>query len=119
MQRYLLLAVLAGCVPTTYAFTPSSNRPISPKPANCVFEVTTSEPQAPYDEVGVLELYNGDAPKTLDAFRKAIASQVCDAGGDVVIPTAGDTGGYAKGTILRYRQPLNAPVGGPHAGTAQ
>jgi hypothetical protein len=119
MQRFLILAVLAGCVPTTYSFTPSSSRPISPKPENCAFEVMTSEPTNPYDEVGVLELYNGDAPKDADKFRKLIAKQVCEVGGDVVMPTIDDKGRYTKGTILHYRQPLNAPVGGPHAGTAQ
>lgn len=101
MTRLLVLACLAGCVPTSYAYTPASSRPPASKPENCTFDIVTA-PQEDLEEVGVLQHYNGELPKTADAFRAAIAKQVCRVGGDAVIPVIDDKGRYVKGTVIRY-----------------
>jgi hypothetical protein len=102
MRGLVLLLLLVGCVPLSYAFTPSTNQPISGKPKGCKFEVPTSQPTEGYEEIGVLDHYNGDAPKNLDTFRKAVAEQVCQLGGDAVIAIANDKGEYTKGTVIRF-----------------
>ena len=110
MRRYLLLVVLAACTPTTYAFTPASNRPLSPKPENCAVDAVAGTPQKDYEELGVLEHYNGDVPKDIDVFKKAVHKQVCQAGGDGVIAIANENGRFAKGSVIRYTGPMAEPL---------
>jgi len=102
MRSLLALVVLAGCVPLSYTFTPSSNKPISKKPDNCEFKVFMSPPQDGYEEIGILDLYNGDAPKSTDTFRKAVAEQVCGVGGDGVIAMTNDKGLITKGQVIHF-----------------
>jgi len=110
MHRLIVLALLAGCAPSTYAWTPLSSKPVSPKPDNCKVEVVTSQPTANYEEVGTLEYYNGPLPKNPDKFRDAVAKQVCGAGGDAVIAIANDKGEYTKGTVIKYARDMASPV---------
>ena len=103
MKRFVLAAmVFAGCARTTYTFTPASAKGVVQSPENCTFEVLTSEPQKNYEEVGTLEYYNGKEPKTVEAFKKAVAKQTCKAGGDAVIAIANDKGQYTKGSVIHY-----------------
>lgn len=108
MSRLLALVVLAGCAPTTFAFSPTVPV-ISAKPDNCPVEVMTSPPQRTFQEVGTLDFYNGEEPKTLDAFKAAVAKQVCGVGGDAVIAISDDKGRFTKGTVIAYMGP-NVPV---------
>jgi hypothetical protein len=114
MQRLLLLAslvgCLAGCMSATYAWTPASNKPVSPKPDNCAVEVVTSQPQKAYEEIGTLKHYNGTPPKNTDGFKKAVAKQVCQAGADAVIAQANDKGELVNGTVIKYVPDFAAPV---------
>jgi hypothetical protein len=109
MSRVLPLLFLAGCTPTTFVFTPTMTQ-IHKKPGNCPVEVLTSEPTRGFQEVGTLQLYNGDAPKSLDDFKKAVAKQVCEEGGDAAIAIADDHGKYTKGTIVAYTTDSGAPI---------
>jgi len=115
MHRILLLIVLASCTPTTYTYSPSTQRPFSSRPDDCSFEVVTSAPSNNFEEVGTLQHYNGAEPKTVQEFKKAVAKQVCGLGGDAVIAIADDKGLYTKGTIIHYvtgpgqRMPSPAP----------
>ena len=105
MHRLLALtAVLlfGGCVSLSYAFTPATNKPISGRPAGCKFELHTSTPTQGYEEIGTLKHYNGDPPKDTEKFRKAVAEQVCEVGGDAVIATADAKGLYTTGSIIKY-----------------
>ena len=102
MHRLWVVVLLAGCVPTSFAYTPSSSRTFAGKPDDCTFEVTTSEPTNAYEEIGTLKHYNGDVPKTLEAFKKAVTKQVCHLGGDAVITHGDGNGGYPTGTIIHY-----------------
>ncbi len=104
MRRVLILALLAGCVPTSYTWTPASRRVFEERPKGCAFEVLTSQPERGYDEVGDLQHYNGDVPKNADDFKKVVADQVCGVGGDAVIVTRDDHGAITKGTVIRYTQ---------------
>ena len=109
--RVVVLAVLAGCVPTSYAYTPTATRGFPSRAAGCTFEVSTTEPTQAYEEVGTLTHYNGDVPKSLDDFKKAVSKQVCELGGDFVIVHGDGNGGYPDGTIVHFNQ-LPKPVPG-------
>src|SRR5689334_15873991 len=102
MYRVLPLIVLASCAPTTYTYSPTTQRPFPSRPDNCSFEVVTSDSSKSFEEVGTLEYYNGAEPKTVEEFRKAVAKQVCGVGGDAVIAITNDKGLYTKGTIIHY-----------------
>jgi len=104
MRRVLILALLAGCVPTSYTWTPASRRVFDERPKDCAFEVLTSPPERSFDEVGDLKHYNGDVPKNADNFKKVVTEQVCGVGGDAVIVTRDDSGGITKGTVIRYTE---------------
>jgi hypothetical protein len=101
-RLFVALVLVAGCVPLSYTFTPASNKPVIGKAKNCKFEVHTSQPTQGYEEIGILDHYNGDAPKNVEKFRKAVAEQVCQVGGDAVIATTDAKGLYTKGSIVRY-----------------
>lgn len=101
MRRILALALLAGCSPATFAFTPSV-KSIRAKPDGCPIEAMTSPPSRGFIEVGTLQLYNGDAPKSLEAFKKAVHKEACEEGGDVVIGISNDKGEFTTGSILQY-----------------
>lgn len=101
-MRFLALVLLAGCVPLSYTYTPSSNKPISAKPDNCKFEVYTNAPQEGFEELGTLDYYNGTAPKDPEAFKKAVADQVCGVGGDGVIAIRDDKGVITKGQVIHF-----------------
>ncbi len=104
MSRLLALAVLAACAPTTFAFSPTVPV-IAAKPDNCPVEVMTSPPSRTFQEIGTLDFYNGDEPKTLAAFKSAVAKQVCGVGGDAVIAISDDKGRFTKGTVIAYMGP--------------
>jgi hypothetical protein len=102
MHRFLVLLVLvAGCVPVSYAYTPASNKPVVAKPKDCKFDIHTTQPTQGYEEIGILDHYNGDKPKDVEKFRKAIAEQVCQVGGDGVVVTTNDNG-FTKASVVRY-----------------
>jgi len=102
MKRFLLLAVVAGCSPTTFSFTPASAKGVVVSPENCQLEILTNAPEKNYEAVGDLDYYNGEQPKNLDDFKKAVSSQACKAGGNAVIAIANDKGRYTKGTVIHY-----------------
>jgi hypothetical protein len=113
MSRLLALVLLAGCAPTTFAFSPTING-VRSKPDNCPVEVITSPPSRDFQEVGTLDFYNGTEPKTLDAFKQAVGKQVCQVGGDAVIAIQDDKGLFTKGRVLAYTDsgaPSTAPKG--------
>lgn len=102
MHRLLALILVAGCVPLSYAFTPASNQALREKPNGCTFVMHTTQPSEGFEEIGMLEHYNGDPPKDVEKMKKAIAEQVCQLGGDAVIVTANEKGQYTKGQVIRY-----------------
>jgi hypothetical protein len=97
----MVVVLAAGCVPTSYSYTPASSRSFGQRAAGCTFDVVTTPPTETYEEVGVLAHYNGDVPSNLDEFKKVVAKQVCGVGGDAVIASSNGTG-YDKGTIIHY-----------------
>jgi len=109
MQRLsfvVAIALAAGCVPTSYAYTPASSRSFEKRGESCAFEIVTTPPDKNFEEVGTLAHYNGDVPKDLDGLRKAIEKQVCNLGGDAVIAISEEGKGYSKATIIHWPRPF-------------
>ncbi|HEY5922511.1 MAG TPA: hypothetical protein VIV11_12605 [Kofleriaceae bacterium] len=105
MQRLMAIVtfvLFAGCVPLSYAYTPATSNPVARKPAGCKFDIHTTTPTQGYSELGTLKHYNGEAPKDTEKFRKAVAEQVCDVGGDAVIVTTNEKGLYTTGSVVKY-----------------
>jgi hypothetical protein len=96
------MVLLAGCVPLSYAFTPSTSQPIAAKPKGCKFDMHATEPSEGYEEIGTLQHYNGTPPKDLEKMKKAVSEQVCELGGDAVIATQNEKGQFTKGMVVRY-----------------
>jgi hypothetical protein len=103
MQRlFLALVLVAGCVPLSYTFTPASSQPVMAKPKGCKFEVVMSQPNEGYEEIGTLDYYNGEAPKDVNKFKKAVAEQVCQVGGEAVVATVDAKGVITKGSVIKF-----------------
>ncbi len=101
MHRLVVLVLVAGCVPLSYTYTPATNKPAVAKPKGCKFEVTGSTTQG-YEEIGIVALYNGDPPKSVDKFKSAVSDQVCEVGGDAVLAAPDEKGAYTKGSIVKF-----------------
>lgn len=98
-----VVALLAGCVGTTYSFTPSTKGEIARQPG-CEFQIVDTAPEAAFEEVGRLDHYNGPVPKSVDALRSAIKDRVCQVGGDVVIADPDPKGEYKTVTVVKLNQ---------------
>lgn len=107
----VLLLLVAGCTPLSYAFTPAGRSVVS-KPKGCTFEVRTSPPSEGLEEIGTLQHYNGKPTKSVDALKEAVAEQVCNVGGDAVIAIPDDKGELNNVTVVKwvsYADPVATP----------
>jgi hypothetical protein len=102
MHRLIVvLALFGACVPTSYTFSPTVKGTTKREPG-CAFSIIQAAPDEAYEELGTLKYYNGDVPTSEGAFRKAIASRVCDVGGHAVIPTRNEKGEYQTASVIKY-----------------
>lgn len=100
MQRLLVVFALAGCVPTSYSYSPTTRGEAArtPGPDGCEFKVFQSPPEEDFEEIGILKHYNGDLPKQEAELRKAIAPRVCEVGGHAVIVSRA----YETVTVIKF-----------------
>jgi len=104
MHRLLVaFALLTGCVSTTYSFTPSTKGEVA-RPDGCEFQIVDAPPADDFQEIGSLDHYNGDVPKTIEALRSAIKTRVCEVGGDMVIADPDMKGEYKKVTVIKLNR---------------
>jgi hypothetical protein len=96
--------VVAGCIQYAahYDYVPTTQTRAAPKPENCDFELLTTRPDRPYDELGIVEPAVKRASSVVE-FRDRIRADVCRAGGDAVLSEIGGSGLYERGTVIRYR----------------
>ena len=102
MHRLLAVVLVSGCVPTSFTYSPMSARGPVAKPEGCAFDVLTMPPTKGYEEVGTLSFYNGEEPTTPEGFKKVVAKQVCEVGGDAVIAISNSAGQLTKGTVIKF-----------------
>ena len=96
-----LVALCCGCVSTSFSFTPSTKGEVA-RPAGCEFEMLDALPDKAFEEVGRLDYYNGDVPKTRDALRKAVKDRVCEVGGDAVVADPDVKGEFRTATVIKW-----------------
>jgi hypothetical protein len=69
----------------------------------CSFEVFTIPPEG-YSELGALDFaptsFSGIIPTDIPALRKVVAKDVCEMGGDAILPHLSSDGEYNHVTIL-------------------
>jgi hypothetical protein len=108
MHRLMMVVALgAGCSPTSYTFsaTTKGEVPRQPGPNGCEFTVLTSPPDEAFEELGTFKHYNGAVPKEQVAFRKALAPLVCEVGAHAVIVTLESQ--YKTATAIKYGKGLH------------
>jgi|SRR5215831_6952388 len=106
-----VITLAAGCASASYRYSRTTSASAPAKAASCEFDVLTTRPSQPYDELGVLERWykagfgGASFPSDVTAFREAIRGPVCQAGADAVLAEVDAQGSYVRGTALRYRTP--------------
>jgi hypothetical protein len=100
----LVLVLLLGCAPTTFSFNPTMKGTVA-RAEGCQWDLLDGPPEEGFEEVGTLAYYNGDVPKTPDAFRSAVARRVCEVGGDAVIADPDVNGEMKSGIVIRRARP--------------
>jgi hypothetical protein len=104
----LLLAATAAvaCGGSRYLYGPLGAVVVQPKPKNCDFSLLDKLPDQAYDPLGVfapVDIVVPKVPSTDAAFKKSVAAQVCEAGGDAVVTERDDQGRYVRGTVIRFK----------------
>lgn len=72
---------------------------------DCTFDVITSRPARQYQVIGVIDIDAFSArnlPNDEVSFRRAVAKQVCEAGGDAVIPGVNGDRRYVLATVVKW-----------------
>ncbi len=101
----------AGCTAGT-EYTASSSVRAQPKPDNCSFDVLTTRPQRPFEELGIIDFTGGmthasgrraGVPDSASALRDKAAQTVCRAGGDAILADVNGLGQYVRATVIRYK----------------
>jgi hypothetical protein len=111
LRLAMLCTVMAGACAPQVVYTPIAGQVTPAKPFGCEFEVLTTTPSRPFEEIGVIESDQPGLAWTISEFKEAAAQKVCAHGGDAVIVEANSNGNgaYDKGTILRYLEAREAP----------
>jgi hypothetical protein len=108
----LLSTILVAC--SAYRYTPTTPHRAPPKPANCTFDLLTTRPDRPYDELGVVEPKVGGDAGSAREFIHLIRETTCQAGADAVLAEINGRGTYVRGTLIKYRADVPAaPVAAP------
>jgi len=89
---------------------------VPPKPSDCTFDLLSTRPDRPYDEMGVVE-WDMAAVRSAREFVDLIREQTCRAGADAVLAEVNGGGVYVRGTVFKYRAVAAAasPAGGAAA----
>jgi hypothetical protein len=94
--------------PIAYMASASGVAPAAAKDPACAFAVTATIPSGEYEEVGTLTygsrtLSSFRASRDPEEFRRAVQSDVCKLGGDVVVTELDRQGTIVRGSVLRRK----------------
>lgn len=99
-------ALTSGCAAHAH-FTRTTTAQAAPREPTCAFEVFTTRPDRPYDELGVIEDPKREGWRSISRvsdFIDVSRQSVCEAGGDAVLAEVNGMGIYVRGTVIRFRQ---------------
>ena len=82
-----------------------------------MFDVLTTRPDRPYDEMGVVEPeMSGMEAGSAREFVHLIGETTCQAGADAVLAEINGRGNYIRGTLIKYRVDASPPRASVGAG---
>jgi hypothetical protein len=99
-----IAALLSACHPFT-KYSPQSGGACAKRAPDCKFEVIAARPTREYQTIGVIDLEAFGArylPNDEASFRRAIAADVCGAGGDAVIAGINGDKRYIMATVVKW-----------------
>jgi hypothetical protein len=106
--RVALLAMAtlgAGCA-GKYLTGPIEGAAAQPRDQGCDFVVTDVIPRRPFDTLAVLapeDIESTSLPITVVAAQKAVAKEVCLAGGDAVVMERDAEARFVRATIIKLK----------------
>jgi hypothetical protein len=101
-------ALLCGSIGCAGMFTPSPDRYAQTgvrqpaKQPTCEYQLISTIPQQPYDELGIIDAYKSQTRETSE-FINGIRGLVCAAGGDAAIAEKAGNGFYFKATVIKFK----------------
>jgi hypothetical protein len=102
----LVVALTACGGGSSYLYGPLGAVVAQPKPKDCEFLLAFGVPVRAYDSLGVLAPLDIETPNAADsekAFKSAVGTQVCAAGGDAVLVERNPAGRFIRGTVIKLR----------------
>ena len=99
---YLAVVAVIGCGGATTAFK-RTGPTLPAQPEGCDFSIVRASPTAPSQELGTIDikyLKQTDWIYDESAFRRKVRANVCQSGGDTVVPRINDNGLYMSATVL-------------------
>src|SRR5690348_937401 len=98
----LLLLGLSACGPSAQ-YTASTPNKYPAKPAGCSFAIVTALPDAPLEQLGILDIQRWGNVTTASDFKELVSPAVCSVGGDLVVAEVNGYGCYVRGSVFRQR----------------
>jgi hypothetical protein len=74
-----------------------------PKPPQCEYQLLSTVPQQPFDELGIIDASKSFSRETAE-FMNGIRAQVCAAGGDAALAAVNGHGFYFKATVIKFKE---------------
>jgi hypothetical protein len=103
MKWFGMVLLVSGCATESWSYTASATAPA--REATCDFAVVSTPPGPGYQEIGLLDdAPGGPCVRGAQAFKQAVRSEVCKAGGEVVMTEISGFGCYKRGTTFRKSQ---------------
>jgi hypothetical protein len=85
-----------------YKYTRNAESAPAPRPLGCDFRVTGSlNAGSGYSEIGILNYGGGMATDDIDKFKRDVQSQVCAAGGDLIVTEVNGRGLIVRGVVFK------------------
>ena len=99
----LFMAIIgSSCI--TYDFSVTNQLNLDPKPETCDYRVFTTNPQIPFEEVGIIS-FGLVFPRTIEGVRDQASHDVCQSGANgLIVWQANSAGRYVKATVIRYAE---------------
>ncbi len=101
IRHALIMAALLASGCSKYTFSPRTGLHYPPKPDDCNYHLVSAWDEPGYEEIGVVEVDHGRPATSYNKFWHDIRTEVCRAGGEVVIAQINGVGWYVRGIVLR------------------
>lgn len=108
MKKLIIASIMLLTTACSANFTKTGENSFSPYSAGCNFSVYTTNPNKPFDEVGLVEFVQQPIigfPASLSQAKDQAAPLVCQNGGNgLLVWESNGFGQYLKATIIRFKE---------------